>query len=140
MRRRWPALGLTLTGVALLAGCGRPDAAAADATAEHFYQAVEAAEGADACSFLAPATVENLEDDAGEPCADAILAGEVGDTLTSRADDATDPVARVAGRQAQAVLPMDVVFLTVSGDHWLITAAGCDARPQRPYDCVLEGS
>jgi hypothetical protein len=33
-----------------------------------------------------------------------------------------------------------VLFLTVSGDHWLVTAAGCDARPDRPYDCVLEGS
>jgi hypothetical protein len=33
----------------------------------------------------------------------------------------------------------DVVFLSVFGDHWLITAAGCTARGDRPYDCTVMG-
>jgi hypothetical protein len=33
----------------------------------------------------------------------------------------------------------DVVFLTVSGADWLVTAAGCTPRPERPYDCQVSG-
>ncbi len=125
-----------------VAGCGaaRPGAAAADATVEAFYRAVSAADGAAVCAVLAPATVGTLEDDAAEPCAQAVLDGEVGETLTTRAQDPGHPNARVAGRQAQVTVTTDVLFLTISGDHWLVTAAGCDARPHRPYDCVLEGA
>lgn len=131
--------------VTVLAGCGvaRPDAATAGAAAQDFYRAIAAGDGETACALLAPVTVESLEDDTGEPCADGVLEGEVGETLTARATDATTRATRatrVAGRQAQATLADDVVFLTVSGDRWLITAAGCDPRPHRPYDCVLEGS
>jgi hypothetical protein len=125
-----------------MAGCGRvgPDGAGADATATTFYRAVAAGDGAGACTLLAPATREALEDDAGGPCSDAILDGDVGDTLTERAGDESGPVSRVAGRQAQVSTSGDTLFLTISGEHWLITAAGCDPRPDRPYDCVLEGS
>ena len=140
--RAWrPALCLTLL-VAGLAGCAsdRPGAAAADATARDFYRAISDGDGAKACELLAPAAVQSLEDDADQPCDQAILGGDVGDTLTSRADDAADPAAATAGREAQVRLTTDVVFLTVSGHSWLITAAGCDARPNRPYDCALEGS
>ncbi|GEK20910.1 hypothetical protein CXY01_14300 [Cellulomonas xylanilytica] len=128
--------------VMALVGCGiaRPGTETAGTTAEEFYRAVAADDGPGACALLAPTTVEALEEDSGEPCDEAVLDGEVGDTLTARADDAAGPTARVAGRQAQVVLTTDVVFLTVSGDHWLVRAAGCDARPDRPYDCVLEGS
>lgn len=136
-----PAVWLAVCVVAV-GGCGaaRPGATAADATVETFYRAVSADDGTGACAVLAPATVETLEDDADEPCAEAVLDGEVGETLAERAEDPRDPSARVAGRAAQVTVATDVVFLTISGDHWLVTAAGCDARPDRPYDCVLEGS
>jgi hypothetical protein len=43
----------------------------------------------------------------------------------------------VAGRQAQVRLGGDTVFLARSGDGWVVTAAGCDPRPDRPYDCEV---
>ena len=33
----------------------------------------------------------------------------------------------------------DVVFLSMFGNRWLITAAGCQPRGDRPYDCTLKG-
>ena len=142
VRKEWrPAVWLVLCATAV-AGCGvaRPGTSAADATVQAFYRAISADDGTGACAVLAPSTIENLEDDADEPCAEAVLDGDVGETLTERAQDPGDPSARVAGRAAQVTLTTDVLFLTISGDHWLVTAAGCDARPDRPYDCVLEGS
>ena len=130
------AVATMLCGTACTA---RPSSAAAESTADAFYDAIARADGAAACSLLAPATVESLEDDADEPCSDAVVDGEVGETLTSRAAG-TPTSAAVAGRQAQVLMSGDVVFLTVSGTGWLITAAGCDDRTPRPYDCAVEGS
>ncbi|WP_315099134.1 hypothetical protein [uncultured Cellulomonas sp.] len=140
--RPWRRPVCLAVGAALaLAGCtSRPAAETAGTAARDFYRAVAAADGAGACALLAPATAEALEDDAGLPCDEAILDGDVGETLTERAQDGSTPSGRVAGRQAQVTLPTDVLFLTVSGSRWLITAAGCDPRPPRPYDCVLEGA
>ena len=126
--------------VALLAGCAaRPDAVAADAAVHDFYAAVADEDGDAACALLAPSALENLESDSDEPCAEAVLDGDVGATLTARVPDGPATSVHVAGRAAQVVLPDDVVFLTVDGDAWRLTAVGCDARPERPYDCVIEG-
>ncbi|MCA5894856.1 hypothetical protein LEP48_18030 [Isoptericola sp. NEAU-Y5] len=46
--------------------------------------------------------------------------------------------AHVAGRQAQVATGDDTYFLALSGDGWVITAAACEPRPQRPYDCEVE--
>jgi hypothetical protein len=43
------------------------------------------------------------------------------------------------GRGAQVQLDGDVVFLSIFGGQWLITAAGCQSRGERPYDCILKG-
>jgi hypothetical protein len=124
-----------------LSGCGspRPTADAAASTATDFYDAIGRSDGTAACDLLAPATLEELESDADEPCDEALLDGDVGETLTARADPSTASPS-VAGRQAQVLLSSDVVFLTISGSSWLITAAGCDERPHRPYDCAVEGT
>ncbi|NUU19730.1 hypothetical protein HP550_21010 [Cellulomonas humilata] len=124
-----------------LAACvpARPASTSAVDVAVAFYDAVDRADGGAACDLLAPVTVESLEDDADESCSEAVLDGEVGETLTARTGDASGS-ATVAGRQAQVVLADDVLFLTVSGTTWRIVAAGCDPRPDRPYDCVLEGA
>ena len=129
--------------VTALAACTttRPSAGEADATAADFYRAIGASDGAAACALLTPSVAETLEQDAGSPCPQAVLDGDVGQELTARADGATDPGAasgRVDGRQAQVVTSTDTVFLTVSGDGWRITAAGCDPHENRPYDCVVE--
>ncbi|WP_421741639.1 hypothetical protein [Cellulomonas sp.] len=131
---------LVVVGVALT-GCApaRPTSGSAVEVVTAFYDAVGRQDGAAACDLLAPVTVETLEGDADDACADAVLDGDVGDTLAARTGS-TSGSASVAGRQAQVVLTGDVVFLTVSGTTWRITAAGCDPRPDRPYDCVLEGA
>jgi len=117
----------------------RPTSSTAETTATAFYAAIAHSDGAAACHLLAPVAIESVESDADEPCDQAVTGGEVGDTLAARSDT-TPTSASVAGREAQVVLSSDVVFLTVSGTSWLITAAGCDPRPHRPYDCVIEGS
>jgi hypothetical protein len=133
-------LALVCVAAAVLcASCSGPERSDAGDTVVSFEDAVRAQDGSAACRALAPSVVESLEEE-GEPCAEAVLAGALGEELTERAADAVD-VADVAtaGVQAQVRTPGDVLFLTVSGDRWLITAAACDARPHRPYDCRLEG-
>jgi hypothetical protein len=117
----------------------RPTSATAESTVTAFYAAISRSDGAAACDRLAPVVVESLESDADEPCGDAVLDGDVGDTLAARTSAGASSTS-VAGRQAQVLSTSDVVFLTISRTSWLITAAGCDPRPHRPYDCAIEGS
>ncbi|WP_066587912.1 hypothetical protein [Cellulomonas timonensis] len=129
---------------ALLAGCSSgPDSGAAVDVTRDFYRAVVDGDGAAACRLLAPAALEGLEEEAGLPCADALLDDEVGPELTAAAEQATGATAQsvtVAGRNAQVVLDGEVSFLVVSGGGWRISATGCAPRPERPYDCLLEGA
>jgi hypothetical protein len=127
---RTSGLALVLT---LLAACASlaPDTAAAAAAAIEFHRALADDDGAAACATLAPATVESLEDDSGTPCVEAVL------------DEDLPPAERVIssqafGQGAQVVLDNDVLFLAAFGDRWLITAAGCQARDNRPYQCSIE--
>lgn len=124
--------GVLVTALACAAGCGspRPDAGTATRAAESFHAAVAGGDGAGACALLAPATAAELAETAGAPCEQAVL--DAGLPRTSGASDAT-----AAGRQAQVVLDGDTLFLTVSGTDWLVTAAGCTPRPERPYDCTV---
>jgi hypothetical protein len=45
----------------------------------------------------------------------------------------------VYGQRAQVRLSGDTVFLAVFPDGWRVVAAGCTARGEKPYDCVLQG-
>lgn len=139
-RRTVAAPAVAALVVTALAACAtsRPSGEVATSTTEELYRAIGASDGAAACTLLTPAVVEVLEEDSGGSCDTAVLDGDVGEDLRSRADgDAVS--SRIAGRLAQVMTSTDVVFLTVSGDGWLITAAGCDPREDRPYHCVLEG-
>lgn len=146
MRRSfaWAVAG----GAALLStGCATgPSADDAAEVARSFFAALSAHDAEVACALLAPATRESFEQDAVSPCGQALLDGEAGLVLapvTERAAEAGGPAessVTVAGRQAQVVLGGEVTFLAASGDSWLITATGCVTRPDRPYDCLLEGS
>lgn len=42
-----------------------------------------------------------------------------------------------AGGQAQVRTAGDAVFLALSGDRWVVTAAGCEPQGDRPYDCEV---
>lgn len=137
MAARSRALVLVALAALTLAACTPPgDAPAAAAT--DFYAAVADGDGTAACADLAPAVVESVEEETASSCADALTTGDLGDDLQDRARGTTEPRVRVAGRQAQAVLGTDTVFLTRSGSRWLVTAAGCTPRPERPYDCEVE--
>jgi hypothetical protein len=130
-RTRAAAL-VTLLGGAALPGCASlaPDTPGATEVARAFHAAVDAGDGESACRLLTPAATEELEQDAGAPCPDALL-----DADLTAGDDVVETHAY--GRQAQVVMAGDVVFLTVSGADWLVSAAGCTPRPERPYDCQV---
>jgi hypothetical protein len=122
---------VVLAASTLLTGCAlSPDASAAADAAESFHAAVAAGDGSAACDLLAPATADELEQAQAAPCADAVLSADL-------VEGGTAVDSHAYGRQAQVVLTDDVVFLTVSGGRWLVTAAGCTPRHERPYDCEI---
>lgn len=67
----------------------------------------------------------------GQGCPEAILAQNLPGAHEVRDSQAF-------GRGAQVLMDGDVVFL-LFGNRWLITAAGCQPRGDRPYDCTLKG-
>ena len=132
--RRFTLAAVAGLWVVLLTSCSTlgPDTTAAAGVASAFHRAVRDGDGNAACALLAPATVEDLEGSSGQSCPDAILTQDLPDTR-----DVQDTQA--FGRAAQVSMDSDVVFLSVFGDRWLITAAGCTPRGDRPYDCTLKG-
>ncbi|WP_425953989.1 hypothetical protein [Xylanimonas sp. McL0601] len=128
------ALGVVLATT--LAGCVDAHGSPSDAVRE-FQAALRRGDGPAACALLTPAAAEAVAADAGIPCADALGRGDVGEELRARGVG-TSLSTRVAGMQAQVTTGDDVLFLAASGGAWRITAAGCDPRPGRPYDCEVE--
>ncbi|MGY0004737.1 hypothetical protein [Micromonospora sp. I033] len=108
----------------------RADAAAGVAVG--MLRAVTDRNGAGACAVLAPDTAARLEQSAGRPCAQAILDEELPEPGAVSAS-------RVYGQWAQVRLSVDTVFLGVFPGGWRVVAAGCTARGEKPYDCVLQG-
>ena len=119
----------------VLAGCGsvgeREDAASS--VALRMLTAIASDDGATACDTLAPATLEELEESAEQPCAQAILDEDLPAPGQVRQS-------RVYGQWAQVRLTGDTVFLAVFPGGWRVVAAGCTPRGERPYDCALQGS
>jgi hypothetical protein len=120
--------------VVALGGCASlaPNADGAAEVAEAFHRAVVNGDGTAECALLAPETAVVLEQDSGEPCADAVLDEDIpdGGAVLGR---------QAYGQLAQVVMTDDVVFLAAFGDQWRVTAAGCTPRANRPYHCTIEG-
>jgi len=118
-----------------LAGCSSlgPDSAGAGEVALAFHAAHEGGDGGQACELLTEAARTELEQSSEQPCDEAILAEDL---------PTAGRVVEVAayGGDARIVLDGDVVFVTVEGGQWKVTAAGCEFRSDRPYDCTLTGS
>ncbi|HET6533065.1 MAG TPA: hypothetical protein VFH03_20950 [Actinoplanes sp.] len=119
----------------VVAGCAgvRERSDAATSVAVRMLTAVESDDGAAACGVLAPDTLAELEESAGQPCAEAILAEDLSPPGEVRES-------RVYGQWAQVRLAEDTVFLAVFPGGWRVVAAGCTPRGERPYDCELQGS
>lgn len=127
-------LGALVAVVTLASGCSdmgsSQDQEASDAAAD-FHQAL-ARDPSEACALLAPGTLQELENSFG------VCAG----SLPQRHLPAAGQVLRadVYGKDAMVVLDNDVVFLARFPDGWRVTAAGCEARVDRPYNCTIKGA
>jgi hypothetical protein len=119
---------------ATLGGCSSAgqDTSGAAAAAEAFHAATAQGDGAVACSRLSVRVAEELQQSAGTPCAQAVLAADVPNA--SRVRDV-----QVWGGRGMVVLDHDVVFVAEFDAGWRVTAAGCSPRKDRPYDCMVKG-
>lgn len=118
-------------GAMALTGCSGESAVGPRTTIDRFAAAWAAGDGATLCGLLAEQTSARVASDAGKPCPEAIK----DEHLHAGRLVAT----QVWGRAAQARTTTDVLFLTRAPDGWRITAAGCRAVPDAPYDCRVEG-
>lgn len=137
MSTRTGAVAAALLVAGAVAGCG-PSVEQPRQVALGFYAAIGSRDGDAACAVLARSVAEAVAEDGGSTCADSITSGDLGADLLGRATGAAPQDVRVAGRQAQVQVGTDTVFLARSGSGWAVTAAACDARPERPYDCEVE--
>jgi hypothetical protein len=132
VKRMWIVIAWLLLLAA--AGCSsvRDGGDGASAAATQMLQAVAGEDGVTACGLLAPDTVSELEESAGQPCPEAILD-----------EDLPEPGAvtgtTVYGQWAQVRLSGDTVFLGAFPGGWRVVAAGCTPQGDQPYECTLQG-
>jgi hypothetical protein len=116
-----------------LTGCSSGGAQDRVATvAQSFQAAWTGRDGPALCALLAPQTRSEVVQSAGQPCAKAVLSEDLPDASKVRSS-------RVWGRSAQVQLRSDTVFLAKFPGGWKVTAAGCAAQPEKPYDCQIAG-
>jgi hypothetical protein len=129
-------LGWLLAAVAMaivLGGCSSlgPDSSGAADVARAFHAATASGDGAAACARLSARVADELAQSEGS-CEQAVLAADVPAAGQVRS-------VQVWGGRGLVVLDHDVVFLAEFDGGWRVTAAGCSARKDRPYDCELKG-
>jgi hypothetical protein len=125
---------MTAGTTTVVSGCSalNPGTDAAAQTVQRFYDELAAGSTGQACTLLAPNTVEVVENGETGSCPDKLA-----QVTLPHSGVVTD--SRAYGRSAQVLLEDDTVFLTRSGAEWKITAAGCTPRGERPYDCDVKG-
>ncbi len=129
----WLAASLLLP----LSGCGGQQDAAISGAADGFSAAVRSGNGVQACVLLAPLTRQELESSEQAACEQAVLGVDLPqvDRVVDVDRYGREGSARLHGAGGQR----DTYFLSRFGQGWLVSAAGCDARGELPYDCDVEG-
>lgn len=120
----------TMAATAGLSGCASDEDGPVRRAAELFSRAVGSGQGEAACALLTPRTAEQMRS-GDDDCGTAItrLGLRVGSARASQ----------VWGEEAQVRLTGDTVFLHRFPRGWLVRAAGCAPRGERPYDCKVGG-
>ena len=127
---RWSSVAMLMV---LVAGCGSAQEDPALRSADAFYSAVAAQDGAAMCELLTRVTRSELEQSAGKPCDQAVLEEKI-PSVREHGN------IQVFGTMAQAMYDGDTMFLTRFGDRWLVTAVGCSLGESGIYDCQVKGS
>jgi ketosteroid isomerase-like protein len=116
----------------LTGGCGvTPGTDAVIRIADSWTAAVRAKDAGTLCRLLTPAAVQATEA-GGESCPQAIGGldfpggGQVG-------------AVQVWSDRAEVSTGGDTVFLTKLTGGWRVSAAGCTAQRDQPYDCDVKG-
>ena len=130
MERPAHVLLLVGAGAVLLAGCSSASRPEVEEVATTFED--PSADPRVRCDLLAPTTRVALEEEASAPCEEAI------EELQLPGGEVTG--VEIWGGDAQVRLDGDTVFLTETSAGWRVSAAACTERPERPYDCEVEGS
>jgi hypothetical protein len=112
----------------VLSGCSSAERPEVERVATDFEDASLDAQAR--CDLLLPTTLEQLEEEAGAPCAEAIADLPLEGGTVSRVE--------VWGGNAQVRMAGDTVFLAKTATGWRIAAAVCTSTPEGPYDCEVE--
>ena len=120
--------GSLILGVAALSACSGNQDLAAGSAAQRLLVAAKQGDGETACSLLASAARQELEQTTGDPCEEAVLDEDLGSGRGSLEVHVFDTA-------AQVVVGAEVVFLSRFDGQWLVIAAACTPVHGRPYDC-----
>ena len=129
LHRRRRALAILGVGAALLTGCATSQRPEVERVATTFED--PSADPEERCDLLIPATRAAFEQSESAPCAEAI------EDLPLEGGSVTG--VEIWGGDAQVRLDGDTVFLAETSAGWRVVAAACTPRPERPYDCEVDG-
>jgi hypothetical protein len=117
-----------------LSGCSSGNEDAVTQTVEQLHASLRGNDGAAACDLLSDDAQKELAESEGSSCATAVM--EAGLPDSGRVMDV-----QVYGTSAQVRYAddEDVMFLGEFPDGWKVTAAGCSAEADAPYDCQIQG-
>ena len=117
--------------LALTTACAAPGTDGVTRAADDWLAAARAKDATTLCRLLTPAAAESAVT-GDQTCPQA-----VGDLRLPGAG----PVGEVEvwSDRAQVRAGTDTLFLTRIDGDWRVSAAGCSARPGRPYDCEVSG-
>jgi hypothetical protein len=123
---------LLICSMFVTACAGGADNAGPKTASEAFYRSMQAGDFGAACALLLPSTRDKLERSEKVACVDALAALNISATNVAEV--------HAYGRKSMVEFDSDTVFLVQGSHGWLVTAAGCEERAGKPYDCELEAN